>query len=145
MKQNICSDFLMAQTTGVHNFTTDQFALALYTQAAAALIDWKTITAYFTDHESQGAGYVAGGFNLIVSPGFPRLSANRQKVLVSFNDIPVTAPALFATRYGLIYNKSKANRPVATLNWGVNYFATVDFGLQWPPNNDNDCLLQWGI
>ena len=139
--QNLCRSYLLELHQAVHNWTTDQFKLALYTSAAQ--LDPNAITAYTTDHESAGTGYVAGGFDLVIPPGFPKLVDGRPLVLIDFNDIAVN-PAFFATAYGLIYNSSKANRAVAVIDWGSGYFATIDFGITWPPPDESHCILRLG-
>lgn len=140
--QNLCNSYLLELHQAIHDWTVDQFKLALYTSAAQ--LDPKIITAYTNAHEAAGTGYVAGGYDLVIPPGFPKLAdSGRPLVLIDFNDIAVN-PAFFATSYGLIYNASKANRAVAVINWGTGYFATVDFGIAWPEPDESHCIIRLG-
>jgi hypothetical protein len=139
--QNLCRSYLLELHQGIHVWGTDQMKLALYTSAAQ--LDPNVITAYSAVHESAGTNYPAGGFNLTLAAGFPKLVDARPLVLIDFEDIAVT-PAFFATTFGLIYNSSKANRAVAVLNWGLGYFATVDFGIKWPPPDASHCVIRLG-
>ncbi len=139
--QNLCRSYLLELHQAIHNWQTDQFKLALYTSAAQ--LDPNVITAYDPTHESAGTGYVAGGYNLTILPGYPKLVDGRPLVLISFQDIAVN-PAFFATSYGLIYNSSKANRAVGVIDWGTGYFATIDFGIQWPPADESHSIIRLG-
>lgn len=132
MKQSICQSYLLELTQGIHVWGVDQFKLALY--GDAAVLDYTT-AAYTAAGEIAGTGYVAGGFNLALTAGYPKLDPNAQagnpRVLIDFADINVD-PAAFTTRYGLIYNSSKQNRAVAVLDFGQDYVSTASFVLAWP-------------
>lgn len=112
--QAICTSFKRELFLAIHDFdpsTGDTFRLALYNQSAelSALT-----TVYTTSNEIVGTGYTAGGYALTVSAA-PASSGST--ALVSFDDLALTGTD-FTTYGGLIYNASKANRAVATLNFG---------------------------
>lgn len=139
--QLMTKSYLLELHRAVHNWDVDQMKLALY--QATANLDPDVITAYTALNETVGTGYVAGGFNLVSTPGFPKVSLTSRKWLMDFADIAVT-PALFSTRRGLIYNASKANRAVAVVQFGYTYNPTVSFSFVWPPNDDDNCIIRLG-
>jgi hypothetical protein len=139
--QAMCKSYLLELHQAVHDWDTDQFKLALY--QATANLDPDVIAAYTALNETVGTGYVAGGYNLAITAGFPKVSLTSRKWLVDFVDIAVN-PAVFSTRRGLIYNSSKANRSVAVIQFGYTYNPTVSFGIQWPPNDDDNCIIRLG-
>lgn len=139
--QLMTKSYLLEVHQGIHVWRTDQMKLALYQQTAN--LDADVIAAYTALNETVGTGYVAGGFNLVSTPGFPKVSPTSRKWLMDFADIVVPA-ALFSTRRGLIYNASKANRSVAVVQFGYTYNPTVSFSIVWPPNDDDNCLIRLG-
>lgn len=141
--QAMCRSFLAEQQAGIHDWTVDQFKLALYQQTA--ILDPDIITAYTPVNETVGVGYVAGGFNLVLTPGFPQtvVIPPSRRWLVDFQDIYVN-PAMFSTRRALIYNASKANRAVSVLEWGYTYSPSINFLIEWPPNDPDNCLIRLG-
>lgn len=139
--QRLCRSYLLELHQGIHDWDTDEFMLALYTPSAT--LDPATTTVYTTANEVSGVGYVAGGVDLLVTAGFPKLSDDG-KVLIDFTDI-VMNPALgWTTRYGMIYNKTKGNRAVAVVDWGYQYNPTAALNIVWPPADDNDAIIRLG-
>lgn len=139
--QAMCKSYLLELHQGIHVWGVDQMKLALY--QATAVLDPDTIGAYTAANETVGTGYVAGGYNLVIPAGFPKVSTISRKWLCDFNDILVN-PAVFSTRRALIYNSSKANRAVAVVQFGYTYNPTVSFGIQWPPGDDDNCIIRLG-
>lgn len=139
--QNLCRSYLLELHEAIHNWLTDQFKLALYTPSAT--LDPASTTAYTAANEVAGVGYVAGGVPLLVTPGYPLLSP-AGKVLLDFADIHINPASGFTTRYGLIYNASKANRAVAVLDWGYQYAPAVALDIVWPTPDDNDAIIRLG-
>ena len=138
--QTATTSFKVELLQGVHNFgptSPDTFKIALYTGNAAL---GPTTTVYTTDNEVTGTGYVAGGVTLVINPS-PTSGINNQQVptaYVSFNPA-VWAGATFIARGALIYNSSKGNKSVATLDFGsdktvVNQTLTVTFPVADPNN-----------
>ena len=119
---------------GIHDLTVDTLKIALYT--ANADLNEAT-TAYSTDNEITGTGYVAGGKTItgvtINSSGFT--------AYVSFDNV-VWNPAAFTTRCALIYNSSKANRAIAVLDFGSDKTATNTFTITLPTNNASNALIR---
>lgn len=143
MSQNLTSSFLLESVQGIHVFGTDVFKLALY--SAAAALNPKTVTAYTAANEVSGSGYSAGGIALALTAGYPKLSpSGAALVLIDFADIGPLSGAGFAYRYGLIYNASKANRSVATVDFGSLLTVTSSYGVVWPTPDDNNCIIRLG-
>lgn len=113
---------------GIHDFTTDTFFLALYTNAA----DLSASTPIYTPlGEVIGTGYTAGGKQL-VNLGVATGGAN---AYTSFADAVWTGPNKFSVAGGLIYNASKGNTSIVTLNFGMSYDVNIltDYTIKFPP------------
>lgn len=140
--QNLCSSYLLELHQGIHDWTTDQFKLALYT--ASASLDPALVTAYTATNEVSGTGYTAGGFALTLTAGYPKLSpSGAAMVLVDFSDIAAAASG-FSYRRGLIHNASKANRAVAVIDFAQTLSVTTSLGIVWPTPDDNSCIIRLG-
>jgi hypothetical protein len=140
--QNLCNSYLLEREFGVHVWGTDVMKLALY--GAGVVLYPLTMTEYTAINEVVGEGYVAGGVVLGITAGFPMLApSGNPKVLIDFVDI-LFNPADFTTRSALIYNSSKQNRAVATINFGLDYPANVSFAIVWPPNDEFNCIMRLG-
>ncbi len=94
---------------GMHQ-PTDTYKLALYTKRAN--IDPST-TAYTPEGEVSGPGYSQGGFIL---GGF-RSGMAGVNAFVTFNDLKIDR-ATFTAHGAMIYNASKNNAALCTLNFG---------------------------
>jgi hypothetical protein len=138
MKQRICKSYLLASAQD--EWGVDQMKLALY---EGDTLDPDTLTAYTSDGETSGTGYAAGGFDLTLSDGFPKLATDAFKLLIDFEDIIVN-PAQFTARCGLIYNASKDNRAIAVIDLGAIYTAANSFALIWPQPTDNNAIIRVG-
>jgi hypothetical protein len=110
--QGPCDSFKSELLLGVHDFSTDAFKLALYTDEADL---GQLTTAYTPSGEVQaGGGYTAGGVSLVASVGvFGGTAA------VTFADLELAGLTFEATRGGLIYNSTKADRAVYVLDFGI--------------------------
>lgn len=138
--QNLCKSFLLEILQGVHAIGTDTIKLALYT----APLDPDLVTAYTAVNEAAGAGYAAGGVALALTAGFPQLApTGERKALVDFSDVAID-PVSLTARAALIYNFSKANRAIATVDFGLSYTSNVSMNIIWPPNDAVNCLIQLG-
>lgn len=122
----LATSFKTELLSGVHDFTSHTFKLALFTDAAT--LDASTV-AYTTDNEVAGAGYIAGGVALVATPP----SSDGTTALVSFGDA-VWAGATLTARGGLVYNSSVAGSPaVAVLDFGSAKVANdTTFTVQFP-------------
>lgn len=121
----------------IHNFTTDVFKIALYTDSAVLGPD---TTVYTTVGEVTGGGYTAGGKTLTgatINTGFGT-------AYISFNSPVTWAGATFTARGALIYNSSKANRAVAVYNFGVDQNAgqANSFNVILPANTAQEALIR---
>jgi hypothetical protein len=118
----------------VHDFLTDTFNIALYTNIASLGAE---TTVYTTVGEVVGTGYTAGGE---VLTGVTVASANGV-AYVNFNSVTWN-PANFTCRGALIYNASKSNKAVAVLDFGVDKTATTSFTVQMPVNGPTTALIR---
>jgi|APGre2960657404_1045060.scaffolds.fasta_scaffold33863_3 hypothetical protein len=111
------------------------YKIALYT-ANATLNE--TTTAYTTDDEITGTGYVAGGKNLTIT-GLGSDTTNNT-AYVSFVDV-TWSPANFTTAGALIYN-STTNAAVCILNFGSDKTATSTFTITFPSATSTTAVLR---
>ena len=111
------------------------YKIALYT-ANATLNE--TTTAYTTDDEITGTGYVAGGKNLTIT-GLGSDTTNNT-AYVSFVDV-TWSPANFTTAGALIYN-STTNAAVCVLNFGSDKTATSTFTITFPSATSTTAVLR---
>lgn len=119
---------------GIHNLPGDTLKIALYT--ANANLNAAT-TAYTTDNEVVGVGYVAGGKTLTGVV----VSSDGYTAWVSF-DNPEWNPASFTARCALIYNASKANRSIAVLDFGADKIAGPKFVITLPAATATAALIR---
>jgi hypothetical protein len=134
------SNILQTQTTsfkkelyqGIHDLTTDEIKIALYT--AEANLNEST-TAYTTSNEVTGAGYVAGG---VIMSGIT-INSSGFTAYVSFNN--VVFGAAVTARCALIYNADKANRAIAVLDFGSDK-TSANFTITMPTNDANSALIR---
>lgn len=112
--QALTASFKQQLLQGVHNFDTDIFKIALYTNDAT--ID-STTTTYIPTNEVTGAGYTAGGQTL-VNLG---VSLSGTSAYTSWAN-PSWPGATFTTAGALIYNASKGNSSVLVFNFGGSYY-----------------------
>jgi hypothetical protein len=97
--QSLTVSFTTELLKGIHDFTTDTFYLALYTQAA----DLSSNTqVYSTVGEVIGTGYTAGGLALI-NLGVQSGGTNSY---TSFADAVWPGPVNFNVAGAMIYNAS---------------------------------------
>lgn len=134
------SYILQTQTTsfkkelyqGIHDLTTDDIYIALYT-ANADLNE--TTTAYTTSGEVTGSGYTAGGVAMsgitINSSGFT--------AYVDFADVVFNASV--TARCALIYNVSQGNKSIAVLDFGSDKTST-NFTITMPANTATAALIR---
>jgi hypothetical protein len=134
------SSILQTQTTsfkqelyqGIHDLTTDNIYIALYT--ASANLNEAT-TAYSASNEVSGTGYVAGGVQMtgisISSSGFT--------AYVNFSNVVFNAAV--TARCALIYNASKANRSIAVLDFGSDKTSN-NFTITMPAASASSALIR---
>lgn len=134
--QTMPTSFKVEVLNGVHNFSTDQFKIALYTSSAT--LD-ATTTAYSSTNEVSGSGYSAGGNNLTVSV---TPTSGGTTAYASFSNTSWPASTITA-RGALIYNASKSNRAVAVLDFGSDKVSTAgDFTVVFPAANSTSAIVR---
>ena len=122
---------------GLENFFTGSpyvYKIALYN--ALATINSET-TAYTTDNEITGTGYVAGGNVLTPTVGS---DTSNNTAYVTFANV-TWSPADFTTAGALIYN-STTNASVAVLNFGGEKTATNTFTITFPTATSTTAVLR---
>ena len=121
---SVTDSFRVEILSGIHDFTTDVFNIALYTKDPGMLAN------YVTTDEVTGGGYAPGGQVISLATGYPSLNSGRAEI--NFNDV-VWAGGTFSASHALIYNTSKLNRSVAVLSFGQIYSGTGSFTVRFNP------------
>lgn len=109
--QGATQSFKQELLRAVHNFDTHTFKMALYSDSSD--LDPLTTTAYTTTGEVSGAGYTAGGAQMVVGP-------------VTYADGTAWVPmdnvswpgASFEAGGAMIYNASASNKAVMIISFG---------------------------
>ena len=118
---------------GVHDLTTDEIRIALYT-ASADLNEATTV--YSTTNEVVASGYTAGGSVLtpvtVNSSGFT--------AYVGFPN--VSWSAALTARCALIYNVTQGNKSIAVLDFGSDKTSTTTFTITMPANAASTALIR---
>jgi hypothetical protein len=117
---------------GIHDLTTDDIYIALFT--AAANLNEAT-TTYSSANEVSGTGYTPGGVQMsgisISSSGFT--------AFVNFDNVVFNAAV--TARCALIYNASKANRSIAVLDFGSDK-SSANFTITMPVASATTALIR---
>lgn len=124
IEQGLVDQFGVDLFSAVHDFTLDTFKVALYQPSANLTL--ALTTGYTASGESTGTGYTAGGQEISVASGFPKLIkvGTTRKLQVDFDDVTFASVTL-TTRAALIYNDSAAGKPAV---------AIIDFGATLQPS-----------
>lgn len=118
---------------GVHDLTTDQIYVALYT----AFVDLNAATTvYTTTNEVVATGYTAGGQ---LMTGVTVASYN-YTAYVNFANV-VWANSTITARCALIYNHSKGDKSIAVLDFGSDKTQT-GFTITMPSNTYTTALIR---
>jgi len=133
IQQTQTTSFKKELYEAIHDLSTDHIYIALYTANADLNQD---TTVYSTDNEASGAGYTAGGQQLLN----PVIRTSDYTAYVTFDNAQWAA-ALTA-RCALIYNASKANRAIAVLDFGSNKTSTTTFTVTMPANTADSALIR---
>mgnify|MGYP003351079443 CR=1 FL=1 len=138
--QGQCTIFKYNLLSGLENFTATTpytYKIALYT--ALANLNNQTL-AYTTENEVVGTGYTAGGQDL---SNVTIQSTSNGIVYVSFDNV-VWNPAQFTVRGALIYNSTKSNASVATLDFGGDKTQAGNntFTVTLPPDTASSALIR---
>jgi hypothetical protein len=133
----MCNTFKEELLKGIHDFLTDTFKIALYTNSATL---GPATTVYTTSNEASGANYTAGGNTLTGAT----VSLSQGIAFVTFSTTTWVS-GNFSARGALIYNSSKANRAVAVYEFGeIKTVSSGNFQIQFPPNNPTDAVIRIG-
>lgn len=125
--QSLTSSFKKELLQGVHDFDTDTFKIALYTNSSNIS---STTTEYTAVNEVVGSGYTAGGATLV---GLG-VTLSGTTAYTSWEEY-TWANSTLTTAGALIYNASKSNRSVAVLNFGGSYSTSAaPFTVTFPAN-----------
>jgi hypothetical protein len=122
---------------GLVNFNTGSpytYKIALYN--ATATINSET-TAYTTENEITGTGYVAGGKVLVPTTGS---DPSNNTAFVTFANV-TWSPANFTAAGALIYN-STTNASVAVLNFGGVKTTSTTFTIEFPAATSTTAVLR---
>ena len=117
----------------VHNLTTDQLYVALYTGNANLNAD---TTIYSTTNEVVATGYTAGG-QLLTGV---TLNTYNYTAYVNFNNAVWTGATITA-RCALIYNATQGNKSIAVLDFGSDKTQT-GFTITMPSNTYTTALIR---
>jgi hypothetical protein len=117
----------------VHNLTTDNLYVALYTGNANLNAD---TTIYSATNEVVTSGYTAGG-QLLTGV---TLNTYNYTAYVNFNNAVWTGATITA-RCALIYNASQGNKSIAVLDFGSDKTQT-NFTITMPSNTYTTALIR---
>jgi len=132
----LCDSFKVEIFLALHNFASDAFFMALYDDAATIGL---ATTNYVTAGEISGPGYAAGGQQLT---GPQILGPVNSTAYVTFND-PVWTNSSLTARGALIYNQTKQQRAVATLDFGAEFVSNNgNFRVKFPPPGQTTALIR---
>jgi hypothetical protein len=136
--QAMCTSFKQALLDGEMDFssdTTQVFKIALYTSSATLGAD---TTAYSTENEVSGTGYVAGGNTLTVAAP----ASSGTTAYIDFSDTTWTASTITA-RGALIYKSGGGDPAIAVLDFGSDKTSTAsDFTIQFPTADANNAIVR---
>lgn len=135
--QGLTTSFKVDLLNGRQNIASDTLKMALYDGYAE--LDENT-PAYTTTNEISGTGYTAGGKDL---SNVTIQSTSNGIVYVSFDNV-TWDPAQFTVRGALIYNFTKANASVATLDFGGDKTQAGNntFTVTLPPDTASSALIR---
>ena len=135
--QGLTTSFKVDILNGRQNVASDTLKMALYD----GYVDLNENTSeYTTTNEITGTGYTAGGESL---SNVSISSTSNGIVYVSFANV-VWSSAQFTARGALIYNFTRANASVATLDFGSDktQAANGTFTVTLPPDTASSALIR---
>lgn len=128
MRSAVTLSFRQEMLTGIHDLLSDTVKLALYTSASDVSVSTATYGSA-TNEVATGSGYTAGG----VVVASKQIVVDSPAVVFTFADVEWLL-ASFTTRYGLLYNATKANRSIAVFDLLIDRTGTgATFKLEAPP------------
>ena len=141
IEQGLTISFKQEMLQAGQNLATDTLKMALYT--AFADIGQST-TAYTSNNEVVGTGYVAGGELVTgVTISAETTGPNKGTVYVDFNDVSWPG-ASFTARGALIYNETQSNASVAVLDFGSDkVFTATNNTVTMPAHTATTALIRF--
>lgn len=135
--QGLTTSFKVDILNGRQNIASDTLKISLYDGYADL---GESTTEYTSTNEISGPGYSAGGETL---SNVTINSTSNGIVYVSFANVTWTS-AEFTTRGALIYNSTKSNASVATLDFGSDktQAANGTFTIIFPPDTSSSALIR---
>jgi hypothetical protein len=131
--QGIALSAKQAFLLGVHQ-PTDTYKIALYTSRA---VIGPELATYTENGEVSGPGYDRGGYTLT---GFKNGMAG-SSAYVTFNDLKIDR-ASFTAHGAVVYNASKGNAVLCTLNFGGDRSVfDGSFELKFPQPTEKNALI----
>ena len=118
---------------GVHDLTTDEIRIALYT--ASANLNEAT-TVYSSTNEVVATGYTAGGE--VLTP----ITVNSSGFTAYVGFPNVSWSAALTARCALIYNVTQGNKSIAVLDFGSDKTSTTTFTITMPANAASTALIR---
>ena len=140
IQQGATNAFKTGLPSGMYDFATDTFKMALYTGAADI---GPTTASYTVTGETSGTGYVAGGKILTVSVQ-PTVGPNPSDTIayLSFDNVTWN-PAAFTCRGAIIYKADGLTNPtVCILDFGADKTAVNSFQVQFPTANNTNAIIR---
>lgn len=131
----VCSSFKKELLLGVHNLLSGTFKIALYSAAAPLSAD---TTAYTTDGEISGPGYLAGGIYLSNAQVLGPVA----RIAFGTWDDPIWPNSTLTARGALIYNQGAQQRAVAVMDFLSDLSSNAgDFRVKFPPPSPTTALI----
>jgi hypothetical protein len=113
----LCNSFKQEILAMGPHASTDVFKIALFTSTATL---GKATTVYAATNEVVGTGYTAGG---LVLSGLS-VTLDTDTAILDFTTDPSWPSATITARGCLIYNSSRSNKAVATIDFGSDISST---------------------
>ena len=135
--QGLTTSFKVDILNGRQNIASDQLKMALYD--GYVTLDENT-AEYTSTNEVVGTGYTEGGQNI---SNVSISSTSNGIVYVSFDNV-VWNPAEFLARGALVYNSTKSNASVATIDFGGDKTQAGNgtFTVALPPDTPSSALIR---
>ena len=132
-----CDVFKTGMLSGVYNFTSGTFYIALYTNSAALN---QTTQSYTNAGETSGTGYTAGGQLLVVNQ-VPTVGSSGDTAYVSFANAVWNGS--ISARGALIYLKNNTTNPaVCVLDFGSTKTSNGSFTVQFPATTNTSAIIR---
>ena len=130
----VCTSFKLELISGIHDLTTDEIKIALYDNNATLN---KDTTAYSATNESSGLNYTAGGETLTTNVVLDGDTYVLDVDDITFFDVTITVKG------ALIYNATKGNRAIVTIDFGAIYTSdNTDIEITFPDGTAETGLVR---